>query len=124
MEILIKQEITLHQFDVRQKKSEVEQLIHPSFHEVGRSGISYDFGSIVQMMETEEPSNVKVHSQNYECVELEPTVQLLGYESALVDENGQVSRFTKRCSIWALVGDLWQLKYHQGTPCEPFELQG
>ncbi|CAH7197345.1 hypothetical protein VCRA2113O415_120107 [Vibrio crassostreae] len=49
---------------------------------------------------------MQVHSQNYECVTLDTTVQLLTYESALIDENGQVSNFTKRCSIWALVGEL------------------
>ncbi|AYV22844.1 MULTISPECIES: DUF4440 domain-containing protein [Vibrio] len=123
MEVLIEQEIALHQFEVRQDKVEIERLIHPGFREVGRSGNSYDFKSIVRMMETEKPSNVQVHSQNYECVALEPTVQLLTYESALIDDGGQVSNFTKRSSIWVLVGELWQLKYHQGTPCDVFEIK-
>ena len=121
MEVIIEQEIALHQFEVRQDKVEIERLIHPDFREVGRSGNSFDFKSIVRMMETEKPSNVQVHSQNYECVALEPTVQLLTYETALIDDSGQVSNFTKRSSIWVLVGELWQLKYHQGTPCDAFE---
>ncbi|MGF1751943.1 DUF4440 domain-containing protein [Vibrio cionasavignyae] len=123
MEVIIEQEIALHQFEVRQDKVEIERLIHPDFREVGRSGNSYDFKSIVRMMETEKPSNVQVHSQNYECVALEPTVKLLTYESALIDDSGQGSNFSKRSSIWALVGELWQLKYHQGTPCDVFEIK-
>ncbi|GAL19031.1 hypothetical protein JCM19235_2454 [Vibrio maritimus] len=123
MEVIIEQEIALHQFEVRQDKVEIERLIHPDFREVGRSGNSYDFKSIVRMMEAEKPSSVQVHSQNYECFELESTVQLLTYETALIDDTGQVSNFTKRSSIWVLVGEFWQLKYHQGTPCDIFEIK-
>jgi hypothetical protein len=123
MEVIIEQEIALHQFEVRKDKAKIERLIHPGFREVGRSGNSYDFKSIVRMMEIEKASNVKVHSQNYECVALEPTVQLLTYETALIDDIGQVSNFTKRSSIWVLVGELWQLKYHQGTPCDVLEVK-
>ncbi|GAL35307.1 hypothetical protein JCM19240_3677 [Vibrio maritimus] len=123
MEVIIEQEIALHQFEVRQDKVKIERLIHPDFREVGRSGNSYDFKSIVRMMEAEKPSNVQVHSQNYECVALEPTVQLLTYETALIDDSGQISNFAKRSSIWVLVGELWQLKYHQGTPCDILEIK-
>lgn len=123
MEVIIEQEIALHQFEVRQDKVEIERLIHPDFREVGRSGNSYDIKSIIRMMVAEKPSNVQVHSQNYKCVALEPTVQLLTYETALIDDSGKVSNFTKRSSIWVLVGELWQLKYHQGTPCDIFEIK-
>ncbi|MGF1747168.1 DUF4440 domain-containing protein [Vibrio cionasavignyae] len=122
MEVIIEQEIALHEFEIRQDKAEIERLIHPDFREVGRSGNSYDFKSIVRMMEMEKPSNVQIHSQNYECVALEPTVQLLTYETALIDDSGQASSFTKRSSIWVLAEELWQLKYHQGTPCDILEI--
>lgn len=123
MEVLIEQEIALHQFEVRQDKGAIKRLIHPDFREVGRSGNSYDFKSIVRMMELEKESNVQIHSQNYECFALEPTIQLLTYETALIDDSGAVSNFTKRSSIWVLVGQLWQLKYHQGTPCDRLEIE-
>ena len=55
MEVIIEQEIALHQFEVRQDKVKIERLIHPDFHEVGRLGNSYDFKSIVRMMEMEKP---------------------------------------------------------------------
>lgn len=123
MDILIKQEIELHQYKTRQNKIDIERLIHPDFTEVGKSGNSYDFASTTQMMEVEKPSNARVHSQNYECVQLGPSVQLLKYESALISESGEVSDFAKRCSIWTFTGTCWQLRYHQGTPCAPFELK-
>ncbi|MEZ9387494.1 DUF4440 domain-containing protein [Vibrio lentus] len=122
MDILVEQEVELHQYEIRQSRSDIERLIHPSFSEVGKSGISYDFASIIKMMSSEEPSDVRIHSQNYECIQLELSVQLLKYESALVAASGEISDFAKRCSIWFFTGTCWQLKYHQGTPCPAFEL--
>lgn len=122
MDIIVEQEIELHQYDVRQSRADVERLIHPSFSEVGKSGLSFDFTSIVDMMSSEEPSSFKIHSQKYECVQLEPSVQLLKYESASIAPSGEISDYAKRCSIWVFTGSCWQLKYHQGTPCPALEL--
>lgn len=123
MEILVEQEVELHRYETRQSKADIERLIHPSFSEVGKSGNSYSFSTIIEMIKTEEPSCVRVHSQNYKCIQLEPSVQLLKYESALVGEAGEISEYAKRCSIWVFTGTCWQLKYHQGTPCSSFELE-
>ncbi|SON51825.1 DUF4440 domain-containing protein [Vibrio tapetis] len=122
MDILVEQEIVLHQYDTRQNETDIERLIHPTFTEIGKSGNRYDFASIVKMMETEAPSINRIHSQNYECIQLEPAVQLLTYESALVDDSGEASEYAKRSSIWVFTGICWQLKFHQGTPCLPFEI--
>ncbi|WP_333014521.1 DUF4440 domain-containing protein [Vibrio vulnificus] len=122
MDILIQQEIELHQYEVRQNIADIERLIHPSFTEVGRSGRSFDFASIIDLMASEEPTEVAVHSQDFECIKLEPSTHLLKYKSALISLAGEESSFTKRSSIWVFNGERWQLKYHQGTPCEPFTL--
>lgn len=122
MDILIEQEIALHQYEARQSKADIARLIHDDFREVGESGVSYDLQSIIEMMGNERPSNGVIHSQNYECIPLEASVQLLLYKSATVDELVKNSHFAKRSSIWVLNGTQWQLKYHQGTACEPFEL--
>ena len=123
MDILIEQEIALHQYDIRQNKAEIARLLHPSFKEVGKSGSSYGFQSIVEMMEAEDPSLSRIHSQDFECIQLEPSIQLLLYKSASVNERGEISDFAKRSSIWVLKGGQWQLKYHQGTPCQPFDIK-
>ena len=122
MGILIEQEIALHQYEIRQNKSEVVRLLHPTFQEVWESGKSYDFNSIIEMMSREKPSSVRIHSQDYECILLEPSVQLLLYKSALVTKSGEVSHYTKRSSTWVFTDLGWQMKYHQGTECEAFEL--
>uniref|UniRef100_UPI000B360389 nuclear transport factor 2 family protein n=1 Tax=Thaumasiovibrio subtropicus TaxID=1891207 RepID=UPI000B360389 len=98
MDILVEQEIELHQYKIRQNDVDRKRLIHPQFSEVGKSGNSYDFASIIEMMKNEKPSNTRVHSQAYECIQLEPSVQMLKYKSAIVDEVGEVSGYAKRCS--------------------------
>ncbi|MEX0335760.1 DUF4440 domain-containing protein [Vibrio tubiashii] len=123
MDILIEQEKALHQFLVRKDKAERERLIHATFREVGKSGTSFDFETISEMMEGEEPSQVIIHSQDYECIQLEPSVQLLLYKSALISADGEISSYAKRSSIWAFTGCNWQLKYHQGTLCPAFEIE-
>ncbi|MCG7497489.1 DUF4440 domain-containing protein [Vibrio sp. Of7-15] len=87
-------------------------MIPPQFLEVGKSGSSNDLISIVEMMKNEEPSNTRVHSQDYECIRLEPPVQMLKSESAIIDEVGQVSCYVKRCTTCVFTGVSWQLRYH------------
>ena len=123
MEVLIEQEIALHQCEIRQNLNEVQRLLHPSFKEVGRSGRSFDYAAIIEMLQSEEPTDGHIHSQEFECVALEPSVRLLLYKSAWVSKTGAISAYTKRSSIWTFTGQCWQMKYHQGTPCEAFELQ-
>lgn len=122
MDILIEQEIALHQYEVRQSETEVQRLLHHSFIEVGKSGRTFDYESIIKLMKEEKPSDSTIHSQRFQLTQLEPSVQLLCYESAHVDPDGVASHFAKRCSIWCFTGRGWQLKYHQGTVCEPFKL--
>ncbi|NAX47854.1 DUF4440 domain-containing protein [Photobacterium halotolerans] len=122
MEVIIEQEIALHQYETRQNLDEVTRLLHSSFKEVGRSGRTFGYASIVEMMQNEEPSSGYIHSQEYDCIQLEPSVQLLLYKSAWVSEAGEIGAFSKRSSIWVFTGQNWQMKYHQGTPCPEFEL--
>lgn len=122
MNILIEQEVALHQYDIRQNKQEIARLIHPSFREIGQSGRSFDFQTIVEMMVNEQPSNGHIHSQDYEIIPLEPSTHLLLYRTVWIDELGNKTHYAKRSSIWSFNGENWQLKYHQGTPCEAFEL--
>ncbi|NOH73111.1 nuclear transport factor 2 family protein [Vibrio pectenicida] len=122
MDVLIEQEIALHQYETRQNLDEVARLLHPSFNEVGRSGRSFNYASIVEIMQSEKPSLGYIHSQGYDCIQLAPSVQLLLYKSAWVSDTGEINTFSKRSSIWVFTGQGWQMKYHQGTPCSEFEL--
>nr|MBF4349221.1 nuclear transport factor 2 family protein [Vibrio anguillarum] len=58
MDILVEQEIELHQYEIRKNRADIERLIHPSFTEVGKSGNSFNFDSIIEMMSSEKPSDL------------------------------------------------------------------
>ncbi|MCG6201649.1 DUF4440 domain-containing protein [Psychromonas antarctica] len=122
MDIIIEQEMALHQVWFRTNKSVVERLLHPEFREVEESGRSYNFHEIVSFMESEKHSEDRVHSQDYELINLESSSILLLYKSALLKPTGEYSSFAKRSSIWVKSDGRWQMKYHQGTNCEAFEI--
>jgi len=122
MDYLISQEIALHQFEVRKNEREVSKLLHADFQEVGKSGRTFDYGSIVESMKLEEAPDYAIHSQDYEIVKLDGSAYLLLYKSALIDTQGRISSFAKRSSVWVKVGDVWKLRYHQGTLCQEFQV--
>ncbi|GAB3535142.1 hypothetical protein GCM10027342_52620 [Photobacterium alginatilyticum] len=66
---MIEQELALHRHEIRQNLTEVSRLLSPSFIEVRESGTSYDFKSIIKMMNEEESSTGYIHAQDFECVQ-------------------------------------------------------
>jgi len=122
MDYLISQEIALHQFEVRKNEREISKLLHADFQEVGKSGRTFDYGSIVESIKLEEAPDYTVHSQDYEIIKLDGSAYLLLYKSALIDAQGRISSYAKRSSVWVKVGDVWKLRYHQGTLCQEFQV--
>ena len=123
MNLLIEQERALHKYEVRTNLEEIKRLIHPDFIEVGKSGDTYYFKDMIESMVSEEPPEGYIHSQDFELIQLEASVQLLLYKTVWVSLDGDKSSFAKRSSIWVFTGQSWQLKYHQGTPCLEFEIR-
>jgi len=122
MDILIEQEIALHQVWFNTDKSVVERLLHPDFREVEESGRSFQFNEIISFMDDEKHSEDSIHAQDYEFIQLESNSIILLYKSALLKSTGEYSGFAKRSSIWVKSNNCWQMKYHQGTECEVFEI--
>jgi hypothetical protein len=122
MDIIIEQEIALHKVWFTTNKTVIEHLLHPEFREVSESGRSHNFNEIVSLMDNEKHCANRVHSQDYEFINLESNTILLLYKSALLNPTGEFSSFAKRSSIWVKSNGKWQMKYHQGTNCEAFEI--
>jgi len=122
MQQLIGYETALHYAEVRRNQVAVKKLISPDFREIGISGRSFDFNMIIALMQSEENNEQQIHSQDYQCTALSESVRLLLYRTAHCDRQGNYSDFCKRVSIWVLNNEQWQMKYHQGTPCETFEI--
>jgi hypothetical protein len=114
-------EIALHQHDVRINIDKLKELLHPEFVEIGYSGKTYDFNSIVENLRSESSPDYEVWSQDFSYNQYaSDTVQVV-YLSAQLGKNGDLSRHAKRTSIWVNESGRWQMKFHQATPVAEFE---
>ncbi|WP_368047646.1 DUF4440 domain-containing protein [Pseudohongiella sp.] len=116
---LVRLERELHDPSVRKSAERLNQLLHDSFVEIGRSGKVYDKAGILSSLES-EPTQM-VWSQDYETHIISDRLVLLIYRSAHIGSDDLLSRFSRRSSFWEKVGNTWKLRYHQGTPTSAFE---
>lgn len=107
-------EVELHHPGVRTSPSRLEQLLHPQFHEVGRSGRQYSRATVIRFL-LQQVVQASVQSEHFHVVELVPGVALLTYRSAHRDSDGRLRNHALRSSVWVLEGGAWTMRYHQGT---------
>lgn len=108
-------EAELHHPGVRCSRERLERLLHPGFHEVGRSGQPYDRATVIRYLAT---ASVQTHveSVDYAVTSLADGCALLTYRSAHRQPDGALADHALRSSVWLLTEIGWQLYYHQGTP--------
>jgi hypothetical protein len=107
-------EVELHHPGVRCSRERLEELLHPQFHEVGRSGRAYGRETIVNFLAAQESQPVVV-SEAFSVSELSPGVALLNSRSAHVEQDRSLVNHTLRSSVWLQTKAGWELRYHQGT---------
>ena len=107
-------EVELHHPGVRCSRERLEQLLHPDFYEVGRSGRSYNREAIVTFLTAQE-TQPAVASEKFFASDLGPGVALLTYRSAHIEQSKNLVNHTLRSSVWLKTTAGWQLRYHQGT---------
>jgi hypothetical protein len=112
-------EVALHRPAARADIPRLDELLHPSFIEFGRSGRSYTKADMLRELPLAQPSD-GIWSQDFAVNEITEDVALLTYRSAHVDGNGELSRHTLRSSLWQRAESGWQLRFHQGTPTDAF----
>ncbi len=98
-------------------REQLNQLLHPEFHEVGRSGKAYDrertIGLLLNPAET-----LAIASGGFKVALLASDMALLTYGTALRQTDGSLAHHTLRSSLWIRHRGIWQLRYHQGTPSQ------
>lgn len=119
-QILLELEVSLHQPEIRSDRDQVDQLLHESFIEFGRSGQTYTKNEILQALSAES-SEVAIFSQDFSLAMIEDGVALLTYKSAQINANEELSRYTLRSSLWQYAEPGWQMRFHQGTATNAFE---
>ncbi|MEZ5700786.1 MAG: nuclear transport factor 2 family protein [Burkholderiaceae bacterium] len=108
-------EVELHHPGAPCSPERLEQLLHPDFHEVGRSGAAYGRDTVIRFLASNQhPPNVV--SDQFSLAEMAPMVVLLTYRSVQKDPSQGSVNHTLRSSVWVHSGHTWQLRYHQGTP--------
>ena len=112
-------EVALHQPNIWADTDRLDELLHDSFLEFGRSGRSYNKADILRELPLRKPSDT-LWSQDFSVADIADGVALLTYRSADVDANGEMSRFTLRASLWQRTARGWQMRFHQGTPTDAF----
>jgi hypothetical protein len=108
-------EVELHHPGVRCSRERLERLLHPEFHEVGRSGRIYDRDTIVGYLAA-QASPPAVASDAFALLVIDARAALLTYRSAHVEQGNRLVNHTLRSSLWLETRAGWQLRYHQGTP--------
>lgn len=102
----------MHLTSTRRNRERMEQLLHPLFYEIGRSGVRYSRQDILEEFDKEAElppiavSNPELNLLTYDLV-------ILTYTSNHVAE--QAHRFTLRTSVWQREDANWQIRFHQGT---------
>lgn len=113
-------EVALHQPLVRSDRATLDRLLHSRFREAGRSGLIHSREKVLDEF-LGQPPKYEVWSQDYEADVLSDDFVVLTYRSAHVESDGSLANFTNRMSLWQLADGVWQIRFHQGTPCAPFE---
>lgn len=96
-------------------RERLEQLLHPDFHEVGRSGRPYTREFVIDAL-LGNTLNRNVLATDYAAGELTDGSVLLTYRTVQLAADGTQEFPAIRMSIWLNTRVGWQLRYHQGTP--------
>jgi len=116
---LYKLEIELHQIEVRKDKNRLNELLHESFVEVGRYGKMVHKSDVLANLPKQAISGT-IWSQDYNLEVLSNDLALITYKSAMMDEEGNLSIYTFRSSLWQKVAGSWRIRFHQWTPASKF----
>ena|SRR6516225_3735841 len=119
LDTLRKLEVETHQPHVRADRCKLMRLLHPSFFEVGRSGVVYSRDSILAEFRN-HPQSYRVWSQDFQIEQITEGLALLTYRSAHLADDGTLERHTVRASLWQSTEKGWQLRFHQGTTMSAF----
>jgi hypothetical protein len=101
----------------RRDKKSVSALLAPDFREFGSSGRIWSREAILNLLAT-EPSCTARMLPGFKLTRLAPDAALVTYKTARPPANGQ-EQICLRSSIWILVGEGWQMIFHQGTKVPP-----
>lgn len=111
-------ETELHHPGATCTRERLERLLHPDFHEVGRSGARYTRQAVIDFL-ADRGAPPQVIAYDHRIEQLAADVALLHFGSHEVAADGTHRHAALRMSVWRRTSAGWQLHYHQGTPTAP-----
>jgi ribonuclease HI len=106
-------ERTLWQSETRHDRALMEATFAPDVQEFGRSGRRYTRDDLLPTGET-DTIDATLHALT--ITEISPEIALVTCISELRRPTG--TEWANRSSLWDRASGRWQLRFHQGTPCE------
>lgn len=106
-------EHTLWHSETRHDHALMEATFAPDFREFGRSGRRYTRDDLLPSGETHD---IDATLHDLTVTDLSPTIALVTYQSEL--RRPAHTEWANRSSLWDRAPGRWQLRFHQGTPCE------
>jgi uridine phosphorylase len=102
-------EIALLTGEVRRNPTQVQQLLHPEFAEIGRSGTRWTREDILASLASEPAGRTTPETDDWAFADLAPGVLQVTYRIKAHD------RVSRHSSIWDVEADPPRLRFHQGT---------
>jgi len=100
---------------VRANIDELKRLISDDFIEVGASGRRFGINDVLVRLPQESSPQFK--NYDFELRLLSESLAQLCYGATIIYNDDEI-RHSRRTSLWRQNQDgLWQICYHQGTPC-------
>lgn len=117
---LIELELYCLKPEVRSSREELEKLLADDFLEIPNTGFAYNKSHALNRI----PNEVSpiFTQQDHELRIISKDIAQLIYKATIQKPGEKKVFYSLRNSIWKLKGNKWQMLYHQGTPCEPFEI--
>lgn len=110
---LVALELTLWRSDTRYNRAQMEATFASDFREFGRSGRRYAREDLLPNGESHE-INATLHDMS--VTEISADVALVTYISEV--RRPSQTDWANRASLWDHASGRWQIRFHQGTPCE------
>ena len=117
---LIELEQLLVQPATRLSAELLNRYLADDFYEIGASGRSFGKADVLTRLPTETPPVIT--QQDFDCRVLAEGLAQLTYRATIQRTQNDRPSYSVRSSIYRLNGEHWQMIFHQGTTCEPFDV--
>ncbi|MCL1049783.1 DUF4440 domain-containing protein [Shewanella abyssi] len=110
--------IFLQKPEVRASRGELERLISDDFMEFAATGCCFGKAEVLARLPDERAPYIE--TSHFEVRELTDGLCQVLYRAKFKKANDNIISFSIRSSLWRGHQEVWQMVFHQGTPCKPF----